>query len=70
MMRTDFENLEDGDRILLYPNESNLLHNKPMVTTYSNGYYYCDSSDPMKGPDYYFRDVALYNSGFAILRKT
>lgn len=63
-MRTDFENLEDGKRIVLRPNQNNPLHSKPITPTYNNGYYYCDESDPMGGADYYFRDVAMYNDGF------
>ena len=60
-MRTDFENLEDGDRITLYPNDSNPLHNKPIVATHRHGYYYCDNTDPLEWPDYYFNDVAVYS---------
>lgn len=63
-MRTDFENLDDGSRIRLYPNNSNPLHKKPVVATYSSGYFYCDGTPPMEGPDYYFGDVMAYNDGF------
>lgn len=63
-MRTDFENLQDGDRVLLYPNSDNPLHSSPVMATHRGGYYYCDGSDLTQGPDYYFNDVARYNVGF------
>lgn len=65
-LRTDFENLSDGDRITLYPNERNPLHKKPMIATFQSGYFYCDDTNPMDGPDYYFGDVLAYNHGFAL----
>lgn len=68
MMRTDFENLADGDRVLLYPNADNPIHNTPVWATYSGGYYYCDGTDPMNGPDYYFRDVVTFNNGFEVFK--
>jgi hypothetical protein len=64
IVRTDFENLQDGDRITLIPNGFNPLHKKPITATHSSGYFYCDGSDPENGPDYYFRDVSDYNAGF------
>ena len=63
-MRTDFENLADGARVILHPNSSNPLHNTPITATYQAGYFYCDGSDPRDGPDYYWRDVLQYNDGF------
>jgi hypothetical protein len=63
-MRTDFENLEDGQRVILYPNASNPLHKRPVTATYQSGYFYCDGTDPTLGPDYYWRDVLVYNDGF------
>lgn len=66
-MRTDFENIQDGDRVQLYPNATNPIHNKSTRATYQSGYYYCDDTNPADGPDYYFRDVAVYNEGFELL---
>ena len=63
-MRTDFENLSDGDRVTLHPIAGNPLHKAPVVATYSSGYFYCDGSKPEDGPDYYFGDVLTYNAGF------
>ena len=63
-MRTDFENLTDGDAITLHPNASNPLHKKPVKATYADGYFYCEGSPPEEGPDYYFGDVLQYNDGF------
>ncbi len=68
-LRTDFEHLEDGERITLYPNADNPLHKKPVTATYSGGYFYCDGSDLMEGPDYYLGDVLDYNDGFEIVKK-
>ncbi len=65
-MRKDFENLEDGARITLFPNNTNPLHKKPVKATYTGGYYYCDNPLVLEGPDYYFRDVAVYNDGFEL----
>ena len=58
---TDISQLPDGARVRLHPNDANPLHKKPVLATYSGGYFYCDGSDPMDGPDYYFRDVLRYN---------
>lgn len=63
-MRTDFENLKDGDKVKLLPNANNPLHKKPVVATYASGYFYCEGSKPQDGPDYYFGDVLTYNDGF------
>lgn len=63
-MRTDWESLADDDRIVLHPNTNNPLHKKPIKATHQSGYFYCDGSNPMDGPDYYLGDVAGYNDGF------
>lgn len=65
-MRTDFETLEDGTAIVLHPNEANPLHSQPIKATFSGGYFFCEGSNPMDGPDYYFGDVLAYNDGFEI----
>ena len=64
MMRTDFETLSDGDKIKLWPTFDNPLHKYPVDVTYSGGYFYCEGSNPVDGPDYYFGDVLKYNEGF------
>jgi hypothetical protein len=66
-MRTDFDTLEDGSRIRLFPSAGNPLHKKPVIATYQSGYFYCESSDPMEGPDYHLGDVLLYNDGFEVV---
>jgi len=66
-MYTVFEDIEEGAQIVLYPNESNPLHSDPIKATYSAGYFYCDGSDPVDGPDYYFGDVAKYNCGYRVI---
>lgn len=63
-MRTDFENLQDGDQVTLYPSVENPLHRTPIVATYSGGYFYCEGTNPEKGPDYYLGDVLRFNEGF------
>ena len=63
-MRTDFENLQDGDEITLHPNAMNPLHSKPVKTRYIFGYFFCEGTHPEDGPDYYFGDVLAYNEGF------
>jgi len=55
------EDLSDGDRVRLHPNASNPLHKRPVMATYSSGYFYCDGSRYEDGPDYYFGDVLTYN---------
>lgn len=63
-MRTDFENLRDGDAVTLFPNSSNPLHKKPVTAVFSSGYFFCEGSNPADGPDYYLGDVLAYNDGF------
>lgn len=58
---TDLNTLMDGQRVLLKPLPGNPLHKAPVMATFSSGYFYCDSTDPMDGPDYYWRDVLVYN---------
>ena len=63
-MRTDFENLSDGDVVTLHPNAINPLHKKPVTATFQGGYFYRQGTDPMEGPDYYFGNVLTFNDGF------
>ena len=52
---------------MLYPTAENPLHDNPVNATYSGGFFYCDSSPPELGPDYYWRDVLTFNRGFRTL---
>ena len=63
-LNTNFEELEEGVCITLYPNETNPMHKKPVRATYSNGYFFCHDSDGLEGPDYYLGDVLMYNHGY------
>ena len=63
-MRTDFENLRDGDRVMLFPKPNNPLHKKPVAVVFAAGYYYAVGTNPAEGADYYFGDVHKYNKGF------
>lgn len=69
-MRTDFESLTDGATITLHPNKSNPLHKQPVNATFSGGYFYCEGSPAIDGPDYYFGDVLTYNDGFEMREGT
>lgn len=64
MPRTDFETLEDGDKVTLFPNADNPLHKKPVKADFAGGYFYCEGTNPAEGPDYYFGDVLTFNHGF------
>lgn len=66
-MRTDLDALQDGDRIILFPNEQNPIHKSPVFATYQSGYFYCDEAYHEHGPDYYFGDVLTYNDGFEVV---
>lgn len=63
-LQTDLRKLKTGATVVLHPNASNPLHDKPVKATYSDGYFYCEGSDPLDGPDYYFRDVLEFNDGW------
>ena len=66
-MEQDWNKLFKSDcscQVKLFPNEWNPLHKKPVVLTYSNGYFYGNN-----GPDYYFGDVEDYNDGFEIVKE-
>lgn len=58
-LRTDFDALEEGQRVILYPRNDNPLHKRPVLATYAAGYFYCE-----EGPDYYLGDVLTFNEGF------
>ena len=64
----DVNSLNDGDRVSLTPNAANPLHKRPVEATYSGGYFYCDGTSPMDGPDYYFGDVMAYNERIEVLQ--
>jgi len=62
-MRADYESLEDGDEIRLYPRKDNPLYDEPHTVIYSNGYFFPKILKTYE-PDYYFGDVFKYNLGF------
>lgn len=64
MLKTDFDKLKEGQRITLHPLPDNPLHSKPVRCTYVQGFFYCDGSDPIGGPDYYLGDIIKYNEGY------
>ena len=67
-MRTDWENLEDGDSIMIYPNEDNPLIRKQAEVYFASGYFYVKGPKKWgEGPDFYFGDVARYNVGFDLI---
>lgn len=63
---TNLHDLEDGQAVILHPNAMNPLHKHPVKATYSGGYFYCDGTDPIDGPDYYLADVFSYNERIEI----
>ncbi|MGD9670226.1 MAG: hypothetical protein AB7U75_14510 [Hyphomicrobiaceae bacterium] len=65
-MRNDFDQIEDGATVMLYPRDVNPIHHEPVEAFYQDGYFYCKGSDPLDGPDYYFGDVLTYNEGYEI----
>ena len=65
--RRDFENIKDGQKIRLFPNNNNPLHKRPVIAIYQSGYFYCEGSRQTEGADYYFGDVAMYNDHFEAL---
>lgn len=65
-MRTDFENLTDGASIILHPRPENPLHKRDIRSTYSGGYFFCEGTDPVEGPDYYMGDVFAYCYGYTV----
>lgn len=66
-MRQDFDQIEDGTTVILYPNERNPLHKKPVKALYDGGYFFCEGTTPTDGPDYYMGDVFSYNKGFKVV---
>lgn len=68
-LRTDIENLRNGDRVVLHPNEFNPIHKRPVKATVCDGYFLCDGTSPHLGPDYYWRDVLQFNHGFEMAGK-
>lgn len=65
----DIAALKDGDRVRLYPTDDNPIHKEPVVATYSAGYFYCDGSNHLDGPDYYFADVFEYNEKVELINE-
>ena len=63
-MRTDFQSLNNGDQIRLYPRPDNPRHRKPFLVTFHGGDYFCD---PKGRADYYYGDVEQYNQGFMLI---
>lgn len=66
-LRTDFDALEDGEGIMIYPRPDNPLHKKPKAAVHSGGYFYCEGTPPTQGPDYYLGDVLTFNEGFTLI---
>lgn len=65
----DLNTLDDGQRVKLTPNSSNPLHTGAVIATFSGGYFLCDGSNPMDGPDYYWRDVFQYNEAIELVNE-
>src|SRR3546814_6954064 len=63
-MRTDFETLQDGEKITLHPLPDNPIHKEPVRVIVANGYFYAMDANGEDGPDYYMGDVLRFNQGF------
>lgn len=50
--------------MVLHPNSSNPLHRSPVECVFQGGYFYAVNGNPADGPDYYWRDVFMFNDGF------
>lgn len=65
-LRRDFQSLEDGARVVLYPDDTNPLHREPVKAIFQGGYFFCDGSTAEEGPDYSLKEAAQYTRGFAL----
>ena len=54
------DELYDGARVRLVPLPENPLHRRPVLATFSGGYFFADGTPPEEGPDYYMGDVLRY----------
>jgi len=63
-MRTDFDNIEDGQSVTLFPRSDNPLHKKPQRVMFQSGYFYSETPGDEPGPDYYLGDVFTFNEGW------
>jgi len=63
-MRTDFENIADGARVLLQPKAGNAGFIKPTFATLIGDVFYADGSHAMGEPDCYLLGAADLYEGF------
>lgn len=67
-MRNDFDRIDDGQIVLVYPDPAtNLLAKEPYrVIRYDNGFFTMDSKQLEKepGPDYSLSNIARYCLGY------
>ncbi len=60
-LRTDIENLKDGDKIRFKPKPLNPIHDKVTEATFSQGYFFLD------GFNYTDNEFLLLNEGFEVI---
>jgi len=65
----DLRHVIDGVQVMIYPLPNNLRHQKPVKARYDSGYFYCEGTNLKDGPDYYWRDIFLYNKGFELVKE-
>lgn len=65
-MRTDFENLPEGQVVILHPGEANFMHREPVRAERQGHYLFCDGSDHPDDADYTMADVSAYCRGWEL----
>lgn len=66
-MRTDFENLEDGDVIILHPNDANPFSTTSPAEVVFYKKCFFDTCKPInERHDYDLSDVLEFNHGFTV----
>lgn len=63
-LRHDFENIPEDADVILHPAEANPVHREPVKAMRIGIYFFCEGTDPERGPDYYLGDVAAFCEGW------
>ena len=63
-LRHDFHNIPEDVDVILHPADANLIHRKSIKATRIADYFFCEGSDPERGPNYHLGDVAAFCEGW------
>ncbi len=63
-LRHDFQNIPEDVDVILHPADANLIHREPVKAMRIADYFYCEGSDPERGPNYHLGDVAAFCEGW------